>query len=169
MKSQEPAIKSEAASAELRQQDKEKPMAVIKDLKTGPGYKSFTQVMQKKPFDFQKVKVIIKRGKLDDYEIFLDKKWTLDHIEHFRPVIDGVTDDEGIEITLTCNLEAFQFIIKFLQETDYEKRFELVHEINHDNVLNILVTADFLKLDNIYEMAWHDYFLPQFNSIIDDC
>ena len=125
--------------------------------------------MERKPFDFQKVKVIIKRGKLGDKDIFLDKKWTLENIEHFRPVIDGVTDEEGIEITLTCNLEAFEFIIKFLQETDYEKRSELVNEINHENVLNILVTADFLKLDNIYEMAWHDYFLPKFNSIIDEC
>ena len=63
--------------------------------------------MEKKPFDFQKVKVIIKRGKLGDHETYLDKMWTLANIEHFRPVIEGVTDEEGIEITLTCNLEAF--------------------------------------------------------------
>lgn len=37
----------------------------------------------------------------------LDKKWTLENIEHFKPVIENVSDDEGIEITLTCNLEAF--------------------------------------------------------------
>lgn len=62
-------------------------------------------------------------------------------------MIDGVTDDEGIEITLTCNLEAFEFIIKVLRETNNdEKRSEMVSEINHENVLNILVTADFLKL-----------------------
>ena len=70
----------------------------------------------KQPFDFQKVKVLIKQGKQGDQEILLDKQWTLEHIEHFRPVIEGVTDDEGIEITLTCNLEAFNFIIKYLQE-----------------------------------------------------
>jgi len=63
--------------------------------------------LDKKPFDFQKVKVIIKRGKLGDTEIMLDKKWTLENIEHFKPVIENVSDDEGIEITLTCNLEAF--------------------------------------------------------------
>ena len=84
-------------------------------------------------------------------------------------MIDGVTDDEGIEITLTCNLDAFQYIIKFLQEKDYETKCNMINEINHMNVLNILVTADFLKLENIYEMAWHDYFLPKFNSIIDEC
>ena len=94
-------------------------------------YNSQIQLMDQKPFDFQKVKVIIKRGKLGDQEVMLDKKWTLDNIEHFRPVIEGVSDDEGIEITLTCNLEAFQFIIRFLQETNYDKKCEMVNEINH--------------------------------------
>ena len=62
----------------------------------------------KQPFDFAKVKVIIKRGnKQEDAIVYLDKKWTLENIEHFKPVIDGVGDEEGIEITLTCNLEAF--------------------------------------------------------------
>ena len=124
-------------------------------------------MMQKKPFDFQKVKIIIKRGKDSDFEIMLDKKWTLENIEHFRPVIDGVTDEEGIEITLTCNLEAFQYIIRYLKEADYDTRCEMVSEINHENVLNIMVTADFLKLEKVYEMAWQDYFVPKFNSIID--
>ena len=109
-------------------------------------YKSQVQMMDKKPFDFTKVKVIVKRGKLGDTELFLDKKWTLDNLEHFRPVIEGVSDDEGIEITLTCNLEAFKFIIKFLEETDHEKRNVIAEEIKHSNVLNIMVTADFLKL-----------------------
>lgn len=35
--------------------------------------------------------------------------------------------------------------------------------------MNILVTADFLKLEKVYEMAWQDYFLPKFNSVIDQC
>ena len=60
--------------------------------------------------------MLIKQGKQGDHEILLDKQWTLTHIEHFKPVIEGVTDEEGIEITLTCNLEAFNFIIKYLQE-----------------------------------------------------
>ena len=32
-----------------------------------------------------------------------------------------------------------------------------------------MVTADFLKLDHVYEMAWEDYFYPKFSSIIDEC
>ena len=59
---------------------------------------------------------------MGDTELFLDKKWTLENLEHFRPVIEGVSDEEGIEITLTCNLEAFQFIIKYLQELNEDKR-----------------------------------------------
>ena len=126
--------------------------------------------MDEKPFDFAKVKVIIRRGKNHpDEEVFLDKKWTLANIEHFKPVIEGVSDDEGIEITLTCNFEAFKYIIKFMQETNYDKKCEYINEINHNNVLNIMVTADFLKLDNIYEMAWEDYFWPNFTSILDEC
>ena len=97
----------------------------------------------------------------------MDRNWTLENIEHFRPVIEGVSPEEGIEITLTCNLDAFQYIIKFLQETNYETKCDMITQINHSNVLNILVTADFLKLENIYEMAWYDYFNPNFSSIID--
>ena len=80
-----------------------------------------------------------------------------------------MNDDEGIEITLTCNLEAFEFIVKFLSSTDYNERCDMQSEINHNNVLNIMVTADFLKLENIYEMVWQDYFFPKFNSVIDEC
>ena len=130
----------------------------IEESKLGKAKPAATQSnfpLVKKPFDFQKVKVIIKRGKnLDDSIVYLDKKWTLDNIEHFKPVIDGVGDEEGIEITLTCNLEAFQFIIKFLQEQDYDAKCAMINEITHDNILNIVVTADFLRLDHVYEMAW---------------
>ena len=46
---------------------------------------------------------------------------------------------------------------------------ELISGINNGNILNILVTADFLKLENVYEMAWNDYFVPNFNTTIDQC
>lgn len=63
--------------------------------------------MQQKPFDFNKIKIIIKRSDNSEFIILLDKNWTRQTIPHFKSVIDGVTDKEGIEITLTCNLEAF--------------------------------------------------------------
>ena len=42
-------------------------------------------------------------------------------------------------------------------------------EVNHSNVLNIVVTADFLKLAHVFECVWHDYLFPNFNSVIDEC
>ena len=94
-------------------------------------YRSETREVKRKPFDFQNIKVIIKRGKQGDVKIFLNRKWTLENIEHFRPVIEGVSEDEGIEITLTCNLEAFQFIVRYLQESSSELKKEMIGEITH--------------------------------------
>ena len=94
--------------------------------RAGEHYNSTIQVMDKKPFDFAKVRVVIKRGSLGDKEIMLDKQWTYDTIAHFRPVIEGVSDDEGIEITLTCNLEAFEFIIKYLKTQTLEEHEALM-------------------------------------------
>lgn len=45
----------------------------------------------------------------------------------------------------------------------------MIDEITDDNILNIVVTADFLKLENVYEMAWEDYLLPNFVQVIDNC
>ena len=81
--------------------------------------------MDKKPFDLQKIRIIIKRSQ-GDKEILLDKKWTYETIAHFRPVIEGVSDEEGIEITLTCNLEAFEFIVKYLQTQTLEEHETLM-------------------------------------------
>lgn len=68
------------------------------------------------PFDFTKIKVVIRRPKQDECEtIFLDRKWAKEKIPHFTGVIQNVNQSEGIEITLTCNLEAFKFAIKYLE------------------------------------------------------
>jgi len=48
--------------------------------------------------------------------ILIDKKWTHKYIPHFQPVIDGVSDKEGIEISLSCNLGAFEWIIAHLSK-----------------------------------------------------
>ena len=126
--------------------------------------------MQEKPFDFNLVKVVIKKGdKGEDKEILLNKKWTYDNIKHFRPVIEGVTNDEGIEITLTCNLEAFQFIVEYLKAEEDSPREKLFDKVNFENCLNILVTADFLKLDVVYDAIWYDYFEANFANVIDKC
>jgi hypothetical protein len=104
------------------------------------------QVLDKKPFDFQKLRVIIKRTGKEDAEVLLDKKWTYDNIKHFRPVIKGVSDNEGIEITLTCNLEAFKFILEYLKGETPDAQEEVLTQVTNENCLNIIVTAEFLKL-----------------------
>ena len=84
-----------------------------------------------KPFDFAMVKVVIKRSTGEDKAIYLEKKWTIENLEHFKSVVEGVGEEEGIEITLTCNLDAFEFIVKFLQEIDYDKKCAIVDKITH--------------------------------------
>ena len=92
------------------------------------------------------IKVIIKRGSDEIRDkIMLDRNWAREHIAHFRPVIDNVAADEGIEITLTCNLEAFRFSIDYLQ-ADEDGRDRLVQSIPLTTVINVLVTTDFLRL-----------------------
>ena len=44
-----------------------------------------------------------------------------------------------------------------------------MEEVNHDNCLNIIVTADFLKLPDVYSNIWDSYFEPNFCEIINKC
>lgn len=47
--------------------------------------------MDEKPFDFENIKIVIKRVKQENTTILLNRKWTLENLEHFRPVIEGVS------------------------------------------------------------------------------
>jgi hypothetical protein len=68
------------------------------------------------PFDITKIKIVVKRPKEKEPDIiYLDRKWSRANIPHFKQVIDGVKQGEGIEITLTCNLDAFKFAILYLE------------------------------------------------------
>ena len=44
-----------------------------------------------------------------------------------------------------------------------------MESVTHENCLNIIVTADFLKLPEVYARIWDDYFEPNFVDIIDRC
>jgi hypothetical protein len=58
------------------------------------------------------IRVIIKKSEDTVLKtVMLDKTWTHKYIPHFRPVIEGVSNTEGIEISLSCNLVAFEWII----------------------------------------------------------
>jgi hypothetical protein len=96
-----------------------------------------------------------------------------------------VSDREGIEISLSCNLNAFEWIISHLSKNNpkpgeerakSEEGVELqsddevpLENINEQNCMNILQTLEFLKLRNIYEQIWSDFLSPDFADIINKC
>lgn len=152
------------------------------------------------PFDFNYIKVIIKRSsEKDTKEVYLQRSWVQKNntIPHFSNVIKGVSDAEGVEITMNCNYEAFNWIISFVRiKTDYLDEIEALRnspdglskahksaidndlegkygtkmdEINCDNCLNVLVTCYFLQLSWVYDMVWEEYFKHNFAIIINSC
>jgi len=48
----------------------------------------------------------------------LNKKWLRRRIPHIKQVISDVKDNEGVEITINCNVEAFDWILKRLKHED---------------------------------------------------
>ena len=56
-------------------------------------------------------------------------------------------DDEGVEITINCNIEAFTWIVEALKAEDISDLFQ---QINDENCLNLLVSTFFLGLENLY-------------------
>ena len=70
-------------------------------------------------------------------------------IPHFFNVVKNVNKNEGVEITMNCNPDAFDWIIEVVKiKTKYpdvkgsiDQKFE---EINANNCLNKLVTSYFL-------------------------
>ena len=51
-------------------------------------------------------------------EILMDKYWIRANIPHIAQVIQDVKDDEGVEITINCNVESFTWIISYLKNPD---------------------------------------------------
>lgn len=81
------------------------------------------------PFDFKYLKVLIKKGKDDTQikEVFIDRKWVLknNNVPHFANVIKNVDMNEGVEITMNCNCDAFSWIIDFVKiKTDGDDQIE---------------------------------------------
>lgn len=81
--------------------------------------------------------------------IFLDRAWARDQIPHFRPVIESVKQGEGIEITLTCNLDAFNFVIEYLEAHDSNHEWLISERVRAGNCLSVMVTAEFLLLRDL--------------------
>ena len=85
-------------------------------------------IRSEKPFDFSNIKIILKKGKSDTTEqsILLPREWAFDNIPHFRGVISSVKDNEGIEITLSCNPDAFHFSVEYLKLKSEEEKNQLI-------------------------------------------
>ena len=121
------------------------------------------------PFDFNKIKVVIKRPKQEDSEtIYLDRKWASQKIPHFTSVIQNVNSSEGIEITLTCNLDAFKFAVAYLEAQEKpEPIYDFMSErVSNSNCLSLMVTCEFLQLRAITQHIIRFKFLPCFVDII---
>lgn len=124
------------------------------------------------PFDFKKVKVVIKRPKQDECEtIFLDREWARTTIPHFTTVINNVNSSEGIEITLTCNVEAFKFAILYLESMHDAELLQKVMDgrVSDTNCLSLMVTCEFLQLHFIVKHIIEFVFAPNFTTIINNC
>ena len=66
---------------------------------------------------------------------------------HIAEVIRDVRDDEGVEITINCNIDSFTWIIDYLNASDPSS---LLEKINIDNCLNLIVSSLFLGLEALY-------------------
>ena len=107
---------------------------------------------------------MIKRPKAEDNEtIYLDRKWAKEQIPHFTSVIQNVAPTEGIEITLTCNLEAFKFAVAYLEgKTDQAKADVIDERVTATNCLSFMVTCEFLQLRHLALHVMTKRFMPSF-------
>lgn len=95
--------------------------------------------------------------------------WARQEIPHFRPVIDSVKAGEGIEITLTCNLDAFNFIIEYLEAHESNRNWLISERVTPGNCLSVMVTSEFLQLREIAHRVTKQSFIPNFEEIINAC
>ena len=115
--------------------------------------------------------------------MFLARNWiqATNAIPHFSKVIGSVQNSEGIEITMNCNTEAFEWIINLaylktnstdedLDEDEIEHRINLEFDkITEKNCLNKLVTSFFLGISWIYTRVFFDHLITNVSDIINQC
>eukprot|EP00347_Sterkiella_histriomuscorum_P000040 403377412 len=100
------------------------------------------------------------------HEVSLNKNWLKEQIPHIAKVIKDVKEDEGVEITINCNIEAFSMIIEYLQSNDLEI---FISKVTDENCLNLVVSSLFLGLEDLYQKLWRMYFSENFIIIINKC
>ena len=68
-----------------------------------------------------------------------DKQWLRENVPHISKSIEDVKENEGVEITINCNITAFRQIMETLKdETDLE--------VTINTCINLLVSTNYLGL-----------------------
>ena len=71
------------------------------------------------PFDFKFIRVLINKKEKSSKpeEVLIDREWVAkdNTIPHFSNEIKDVDPNEGVEITMNCNANAFHWIIEFVK------------------------------------------------------
>jgi hypothetical protein len=86
----------------------------------------------------------------------LEKEWLNTNIPHIASVLSDVKQNEGVEITINCNVQAFSMILTYLKAKDLDNESggsaleEFIGAVNDENCLNLLVSTNFLGLDYLY-------------------
>ena len=65
-------------------------------------------------------------------------------MKYFEKYLVGSTTIEDIDISVHCDVEIFEWLMKYLQETE-------APELNVSNVISILISSDFLQMDGLVE------------------
>jgi hypothetical protein len=108
------------------------------------------------PFDFNYIKVLIKKGSSDkdSKEVYVDRDWVSknNNVPHFSNVIKNVDRHEGVEITMNCNSEAFKWIIDFVKTKtigdDDKEELQAESPYVSDKKLSIIDSETELKLED---------------------
>lgn len=102
-------------------------------------------------------------------------------IPHFTKVIKNVQHSEGIEITMNCNTQAFEWIVEVTKikhnQLDTHLNEEQItqmlnnkfNEVANSNCLNKMVTSYFLEVTWIYTRIFTEIMLKEFSDIINQC
>ena len=72
--------------------------------------------MSPSPFNPNNVKLKLKSGLSNsiEKEVIIEKTWLRKYIPHISKVIEDVKADEGVEITINCNVYSFNWVLTYL-------------------------------------------------------
>jgi hypothetical protein len=72
------------------------------------------------------------------------KTLLLSQMKYFEKYLVGSTTIEDIDISVHCDVEIFEWLMKYLQESEQP-------ELNVSNVISILISSDFLQMEGLVD------------------